>query len=180
MSDPANYPRIVLVGYRGTGKTTVAQTLAERLDWAWVDADDALETAAGKSIREIFASDGEPAFRELEAALLGTLLRRTLTIVATGGGVVLREENRQQLLEAGPVVWLTASVETLVERLLGDATTRERRPSLTGLPGAEEIASLLLIREPLYRSVATLIVDTEDKTPDEIATEILTGLRARS
>jgi shikimate kinase len=180
MSDPANHPRIVLVGYRGTGKTTVAQKLAQRLDWAWVDGDDALETAAGKSIREIFASDGEPAFRELESALLGPLLRRTLTVIATGGGVVLREENRQQLLEAGPIVWLTASVETLVERLHGDATTRERRPSLTGLPDADEIASLLLVREPLYRSVATLIVDTEDKTPDEIATEILTGLSARS
>ncbi len=167
---------ITLVGYRGTGKTTVAQALAKRLGWSWVDADDVLVERAGRSIAEIFATDGEAAFRDLEAKLLCELIEREETVLATGGGVVVRPENRSLLETINPVIWLKASVETIAARLEGDAKTAENRPSLTNLPAREEIGRLLEIREPWYREVATLIVDTDGRTTEEITHDILSSL----
>src|SRR5579871_3485016 len=92
MTPPQN---IALIGYRGVGKTTVAQRLALALGWQWVDADVELELEAGRSITEIFASEGEPAFRERENQILARLVERPQTVVALGGGVVLRADNRQ-------------------------------------------------------------------------------------
>ncbi len=163
---------ILLIGYRGTGKTTVARLLAERLGWDWIDADDEIERRAGKSIAEIFADDGEAAFRDLESHVVADLCRWRRAVIAFGGGAVMSEANRTAIRLAGRVVWLTATVETLSRRLAADATTASRRPNLTSSGGLTEIETLLAAREPIYRACATFEVDTEGKTPAEIVEEI--------
>ena len=176
---PAPCPAIslALIGYRGAGKTTVARQLALALGWDWVDADVEIELRAGKSIAAIFTDDGEAAFRDLEAAVLADLLSRERVVVAAGGGAVLREANRQALAQRARVVWLRASVETILRRVAEDATTAGRRPNLTTAGGAAEVIDLLRRREPLYRECAELEIDTDGKTPLEIATEIIDRLQ---
>jgi shikimate kinase len=172
---PADAP-IFLVGYRGTGKTTVAQELASRLSFDWIDADDVVEQQAGKSITAIFAEDGEAAFRDCEQRVVAELTRKRRTIVALGGGAVLSAVNRQVMRAAGPVVWLTASVDSILERLAADPTTAGRRPNLTPAGGKAEIEALLAQRTPLYRECATFMVDTEGKTAADVADEIAANL----
>jgi shikimate kinase len=163
---------LVLVGYRGTGKSSVARLLADRLGLALVDADAELEAQAGCTIRELFATRGEPYFRELEAEILAQLEGRDLLVLATGGGVVLRAENRDRLRRLGLVIWLKADAATLAARIAADGNTADHRPSL--LPGqADEVAVLLAQREPLYQEVATLEVDAARHSPEAIAEEIL-------
>src|SRR6516162_5971118 len=99
---------LFLIGPRGSGKTTVARLLAQRIGWAWCDADELLEERAGKTIRQIFADEGEAAFRERESALLQEIALRQDHVIATGGGIVLSPANRE-LLRRGAVVWLTAA-----------------------------------------------------------------------
>jgi len=177
MKDSTHAP-IFLIGYRGSGKTTVARLLAERLGYDWIDADDQIEQRAGKTIAQIFADEGQRAFRELEAAVAADLCARLQTIVALGGGAVLSEATRAAIGAAGPVVWLTGSPHTLHQRLAGDASTPSRRPDLTSLGGAAEIESVLQERTPLYRACATLAVDTEGKGPEQVVDEIVAKLRA--
>jgi shikimate kinase len=167
---------IFLIGPRGSGKTTIARTLAALLDWSWIDADEALERRAGRSIRDVFATEGEEAFRELEAAVLRDLADGSRLIIATGGGVVLRGDNRE-VLRRGWVVWLTAEIDSLWQRLQGDTATAHRRPSLTALPPREEIVEVLRIREPLYAACADLRCDTTNRAVDAIVAEIITALR---
>ena len=168
---------LVLIGYRATGKTTLARLLAQRLGWGWIDADVEIEQRAGKSIARIFAEQGEPAFRDLEAAVIAELCGRPRLVLAAGGGAPLREESRRAMRNTGQVVWLTASPETIYARMTGDATTADRRPSLTNRSPLEEIQQLLGRREPIYRESAHLIVDTEGKPPEQLAEEILAGLK---
>jgi shikimate kinase len=167
---------IFLIGYRGTGKTTVANELALRLGYESVDADDLVEKQAGKSISAIFAEQGEEAFRVLESQVLTALIQRRNSVVSLGGGAVLREGNRAVIRAAGPVVWLTAGVDTIMQRLQSDPSTAGRRPALTVTGGRKEIESLLNLRTPYYRECATLVVDTEGKIPAEVAEEILQNL----
>lgn len=170
---------ITLVGYRGTGKSSVAQRMADTLGLAAVDADAHIEQRAGKTIREIFADDGEPAFRALERTVAAELLRRTGLVIASGGGAVLNADTRRDMRAAGPVVWLRASPATIAARLDADPATRDRRPALTNHDPRDEIAALLAVREPLYREVATIIIDTDDRDVADIVAEILTQLPPR-
>ncbi len=167
---------ILLIGYRGSGKTTVARLVAEHLGWPWLDADVELERRAAMSIRDIFAAEGEAGFRQREADLLSDLLTQNNRVLALGGGVVLREENRRLLLQGDCVVWLRALPETLWGRINADPTTAERRPNLTATGGREEIEKLLAQRTPLYASCARIVVDTEGKMPAEIAGKIISQL----
>jgi shikimate kinase len=167
---------VALIGYRGTGKSALAQQLAIRLGWDWVDADVEVELRAAKSIAAIFADDGEEAFRELEAEVVDELCRRRATVIALGGGAVLREDNRKMIARCDAVVWLKASVDTIVRRLSEDAATAARRPNLTKSGGRTEVEQLLAARTPFYRGCATLEVDTEHKAPAEIADEIVAAL----
>lgn len=153
---------LTLIGYRATGKSTVAKPLAERLGWSWIDADVELERRACRTIREIFDTDGEPEFRRLERETLIDLLKQDRLVIAAGGGAVLNPETRQNFIAAGPVVWLKASVDTIEQRLYGDETTTERRPNLTSTGGREEIERLLGQREPIYSDTANLIVETDE------------------
>jgi shikimate kinase len=169
---------LFLIGPRGSGKTTVAALLAESLGWAWVDADAIVEERAGCSIRDIFAAEGEAGFRAREAAVLEELCGRERAVIATGGGVVLRPENRRRLREAGHVVWLRADCETLWRRISTDGSTGGRRPALLG-GGPEEVAAVVAQREPLYRECAHAAVETAGRAPAEVAAEVLAGLAGR-
>lgn len=168
---------VFLIGYRGSGKTTVASALAQRLAWPWIDADAELERRAGKTIKQIFADRGEAAFRDLESVVLADLVKLDRHIVALGGGVVLRESNRRLLAGRGKVVWLQASPEVLEARISGDATTAERRPNLTGQGGLAEIRSLLAERTPIYTSCADLTINAESQPAVEIAGQIIDELQ---
>jgi shikimate kinase len=170
---------LFLVGYRGTGKTTVARLLAHHLGWQWVDADDVLEQRAGMTIRQVFEAEGEAGFRRRESAVLEELCGLKGHVIATGGGVVLAAANRARLKAAGRVVWLTADPRTIRHRLETDRTTSERRPVLT-VGGLAEIKELLRAREPLYRAVAHFSVDTSARHPEQVVQAILEGLGASS
>ena len=164
---------ILLIGYRGTGKSTIARLVAERLGWNWGDADTYLEELAGRSIRQIFETDGEAGFRDRETAVIEELARRDQVVIAAGGGAVLRAENRAAMRRSGKVVWLTASPETIERRLASDSATAERRPPLTPAGGEEEIRRLLVERAPHYLACADLIVDTGSRSPAQVADEVL-------
>ncbi|MEZ6123472.1 MAG: shikimate kinase AroL [Planctomycetaceae bacterium] len=159
---------VTLIGYRGCGKSSVGPLLADRLGCRCADSDLLIEQRAGKSIARIFAEDGEPAFRSLESEVLNDLLTQPSLVIAAGGGAILSEANRQRMRQAGPVVWLKASPATLAARITGDVTSAARRPSLTGKSIADEVAEVLTFREPLYAGAASLIIDAENQTPQQI------------
>jgi shikimate kinase len=163
---------LTFIGYRATGKTTLARLAAERLGWDWIDADVEIERRAGTTIARIFAEQGEPAFRDLEAQVIADLCHRDKLVIAAGGGAPLRPESRRVMREAGFVVWLTAQPETILKRMSGDATTAARRPDLTDRGPLDEIIHLLDIRTPIYQETAHGVVDTEGKSPDEIVADI--------
>src|SRR5436305_7307126 len=131
MSGHPPHPLLFLIGYRGTGKSAVGRALARRLGWGFADADERVEAAAGMSIADVFAAEGEAGFRDRESAALADLCRLDRHVVSTGGGVVLRPTNRDRLRSAGFVAWLTAEPETIWARLGADPTTAARRPNLT-------------------------------------------------
>jgi shikimate kinase len=164
---------ITLIGYRGSGKSSVAAPLAARLGWDWTDADALIEQRAGKTIREMFATDGEPYFRALERQAMADLLARERLIIAAGGGAVLDPQTRARIRAAGPAVWLHAPAAMLAARIAGDASTAERRPQLTSRGSLEEVAEVLARREPLYRECASLAVDTTALTIPEIVERIV-------
>jgi shikimate kinase len=171
---------LVLIGYRGTGKSEVARLLAARLGWPCYDADERAEELAGKSIARIFVDDGEHVFRDFEARAVAELARHEPAVISLGGGAVLRAENRQAIAKRGRVVWLTASAESIWNRLQSDASTGQRRPNLTPQGGITEIIATLAAREPVYRACAQLQVDTERKTPAEVADAIVAALNLPS
>ena len=170
-------PRTTLIGYRGSGKSTVARRLAEALGCDWADADVELERRAGGTIAEFIRTHGEPAFRDAEAAVLDDLLGRCGGVVATGGGVVLRADNRARLRRDGrPVVWLRVSADVARARLAADPATVDRRPALAGTDPLAEVATAIGVREPLYREVADLVVEVDTLSPAEAAALILDRL----
>jgi len=169
------FMNVYLIGYRGTGKTTVGRELAERLRAVAVDADQWLEAAAGCSIRELFAAGGEQLFRDHESEAVRVLTARDGLVVAWGGGVILRPENRVALRN-GFTVWLRATPATLWKRIAGDPSTGERRPNLTAAGGLEEIEQVLAARTPLYAAAADWEIDTERAAPAEIAAFIAARL----
>ena len=167
---------LTLIGYRATGKTTLAKLVAGRLGWNWADADVEVERRLGKPIERIFAEQGEPAFRDAEASAIAELCRRDRLVLAAGGGAPLRAETRQRLRERGKVIWLTARPETILARMTADPTTVDRRPRLTDKPPLAEIVHLLAIREPVYREAADLVVGTDGRQPADLAEAIAKGL----
>ena len=169
---------ITLIGFRGTGKSTLAPRLASKLGFDWVDADVELENQTGRTIREIFATDGEPEFRRIERLILMDLLKRDRLVLAAGGGAILNEETRRDFRNSGPVVWLQAEVETIAKRILRDGSTTPHRPNLTASGGIEEIRTLVTQREPLYRECATITLVTEGASLETLAQRVLSQLPA--
>ena len=171
---------LILIGFRCTGKTAVGQELARRLGRPFVDADTCLQERAGKSIAAIFAEGGEALFRRLEREVLAELTRRDGIVLAAGGGAVLEEENVRSLRASGPVVRLTASLESILRRLAADEKTTSERPRLTAEADLRrEVEQLLARREPFYQRAAEVTIDTEGMTVSEVAEEVLRRLSAR-
>ncbi len=168
---------IFLIGYRGTGKTTVGTLVARELDWSLVDADEELERRAGKTIAQIFADDGEQVFRDVESEVIAILSDRDQTVISLGGGAVMRSQNREAIVGRGHIVWLQADVETIAARVLGDESTAARRPNLTAKGGLQEIREILDERAPIYQQTCDWAVDTEGKTPEQVADEIVRWIR---
>ncbi len=172
---------LVLVGYRGTGKSTVGRIVAERTRCAFADADVELERASGRSIRSIFEVDGEAAFRAMEAEVLLDLTgssRLAGGVLATGGGAVLLEANRRALRRFGLVVWLTADPDTLARRLSGSRNPVADRPPLTAAGTLEEVADVLAVRTPIYREVADIEVVSGGRSVFEVADSVAEAWRA--
>ena len=168
---------LTLIGYRATGKTSLARSLAAALGWDAIDADVEIERRAGKSIKQIFEEDGEPVFRDIEASVIADLCQRDKLVIASGGGAPMREASREAMRRAGTVVWLRATPETILARMTGDVTTTERRPDLTDRGGLQEIVDLLELRDPIYRETADFEVDTEHKSIEQITEAILERIR---
>lgn len=176
MPQSAPIPRnIVLIGFMGCGKSTVGRELHAILGYPLVDTDAVIEARAGKPISRIFEEDGETAFRDLETALLRELADTSPAghIIATGGGVVVRPENRAYLQHLGYVVWLRAPASVIVKR----TQRSNHRPLLETENPADFIHTLLAQREPWYRESAHLQLDTGGLTSREIATGILESAR---
>lgn len=146
----------VLIGYRGCGKSTIGQKLADHLWLKFADSDQVVVAKAGKSIKEIFEQDGEARFRELEAEAVKEVAKLQDHVIALGGGAPLREENRKVIKEAGHrVIYLKCEPEEMLRRINSDPSTPGLRPHLTAMGGGiEEINKVLAEREPIYRQMA--------------------------
>ena len=164
---------IVLIGFMGAGKTTVGGQLSATLGCPLLDTDAMIEEQAGMTISEIFANQGEEAFRRTETEVLADLACREPAVVSTGGGVPLREENRRALRDMGYVVYLKVRPDTVLRRLSGDTT----RPLLQGENKREKVESLLAGRDPVYRAAAHLAVEADGRKPEDIAAEILSRIQ---
>ena len=163
---------LYLIGYRGSGKSTVATILADLLGWAVVDSDDEIEILAGKTISQIFAAEQEKGFRKWESTVIEGLAMLDKTVISLGGGAVLAETNRDRIAESGKAVWLEVSAETSHARIIGDENSASQRPNLTQTGGIEEIEQMLAVHTPIYQSCADLVIEADSKTPSEIAAAI--------
>jgi shikimate kinase len=173
--DPTNEV-VVLIGYRGSGKTVVGRRLAERLGWSFIDTDEAVEKDAGRTIREIFETEGELAFRRHEADVLERALAGRRRVISAGGGAVLARRNRKALRSAGLCVWLTAPPEELHRRIAGDERSASQRPKLTNQPGPAEIEAVLQARLPIYEATADHVISTLGRSVEEVVEAILGAL----
>jgi len=175
---------ITLTGFMGSGKTTVGKVLADFLGCPFMDLDDLIVKKAGKSIPEIFAEDGEAAFRQLEARLLRQTVEKyteNTVVLALGGGAVTAPASAALLREKTVCIYLRATLETLLSRLEGETAGRPLLNEIPGqagndvMPGPDRasVASRLAEREPLYEQTAHVIIDTDGLSPDEVADEII-------
>src|SRR3954451_18626834 len=160
---------IALVGYRGSGKSTVGKRLADNLWQKFVDTDEMVTKKAGKNIKEIFETQGEAGFRELEIQAVAEACKLKDHVIALGGGAVLREENRKAIKDAGlKVIYLRCEADELLKRIQADPATADTRPSLTQLGGSiDEVRKLLEEREPIYRSIMTGELDVTHLSPQD-------------
>jgi len=161
-------PRPLLIGLMGCGKSSIGRRLAKRLDMPLIDLDELIVERAGCSIPDIFAQFGEDYFRDMESSILHDIINQQ-AIIATGGGVVLREANRNLLKTHPPVIWLKAAPEFLAERISGDAN----RPLIANQDALQTLTALATDRYPLYAACADLIIARDDMNKDDITTKII-------
>lgn len=166
-------PNLILIGYRGCGKTVVGRALAARLHWPYVDTDERVEALTGRSIHDIFAADGERFFRRMEARAIAQLVRLGQHVIAAGGGVVLSAANRAALRKTGTCVWLTAPATELYRRIQADPRSAGTRPALSGSGGLGEVRHLLATRRPLYAATAHRVVSTRGRSIAEVVDAVL-------
>ncbi len=163
---------LILVGPMGAGKSTIGRLLARELHLPFKDSDKEIEVRTGADIPWIFDVEGEAGFREREQAVIADLCREDGLVLATGGGAVLRAENRAALREGGRVIYLHTSVQQQLER-----TARDRnRPLLQTADPGRVLRELLALRDPLYREVADLVIETDQRPPRLVVQEILERL----
>jgi shikimate kinase len=164
---------VVLIGYRGTGKSTVGKLVAERLGRVLVSTDAEIVKSAVQSIPEIVEQNGWEYFRDLETKICQDLAGRDGVVIDTGGGAILRSQNVEGLKRTGKLFWLTAPVETIARRIGADT----QRPSLTGTKSfLDEIQDVLRERTPKYQAAADYIIETDGKSATQVADEILARL----
>jgi shikimate kinase len=163
---------VVLIGYRGTGKSAVGKRLADKLHLPFYDTDELVERGVGRSIRDMVAEKGWAYFRERETEIVRKLAQLQRGVVATGGGAVMDEGNCDILKKHGLLIWLRADVLTMVERMKGDETSEERRPSFLHDDTFRETEDVLRERLPAYRGLADFSLDTKDKSIDEIVNAV--------
>ena len=165
---------IILEGFMGSGKSTVSELLSEKLELELIDTDEAIEEAEGRKISDIFEQDGEEAFRDMETELMEMVVSDHMreTVISLGGGLPVREKNRELLKKAGKVVYLRTSPETVYDRLKGD----DMRPLLKSDDPLARIKELQDKRGMIYEEAADIIVDTDGKTPSEVADEIIAAI----
>lgn len=156
---------IFLIGPMGAGKSTIGKLLAQQLGWHFLDSDKEIETRTGASIPLIFEIEGESGFRDRESAMIRELSAGRNLVLATGGGAVIRPENRAALEANGTVVYLYTTVDQQVERTAFDT----QRPLLQTGDRATKLAELMAQRDPIYRECADLIVETQGRTPKAVA-----------
>jgi len=160
---------IVLIGFMGSGKSTVGRILAMRLGFQFVDTDALVVEACGMEISDLFAQQGEAVFRDYESDVLASLRGKTRRIVATGGGIVTRESNHALLHELGFVAGLTAKEEVIFERV----SRNHKRPLLQTANPRETISKMLALRAPLYAAAADVLIDTSAISHAQVASEII-------
>ncbi len=163
---------IYLIGFMGTGKSTVSKSLAKLLGYEEIDTDAWIVERQNKSIAEIFEKQGEDAFRNMETSLLQDLQKEKHKIISCGGGMAMRTDNVALMQKNGAVVLLTAKPETILERVKKD----QGRPVLNGNMNIEYIQRLLAQRAPFYQAAGEVVVSTDHRTPEEIAQEIKKNL----
>lgn len=164
--------KIVLVGPMGAGKSTIGRLLAKQLNLPFKDSDTEIEARCGADIPWIFDVEGEDGFRQRETSVLRSLIKETSLILATGGGIVLREENRELIAQADIVIYLVADVDQLVKRTEKD----KKRPLLQVANPEQKIRELIEQRDALYRQVATRIVMTDARGPKVLAKQIAANI----
>jgi shikimate kinase len=165
--------RVFLIGPMGAGKSTIGRHVAELLHKDFLDSDHEIELRTGASVSLIFEIEGEEGFRRREAAIIEDLTHRDNVVLATGGGVVLAESNRQALKSRGIVVYLQAPIDTLLSR-----TQRDRhRPLLRDGERRTKFEDIMRVREPLYLSTAHIIAATDHRAPPIVAQEIASKIR---
>ncbi len=163
---------IFLIGPMGSGKSSVGKVLADRMSYHFVDSDHVIEDKTGVSIPMIFDIEGEVGFRERERQALDELTQMSETVLATGGGAILNQDNRKHLRSRGFVVYLKSSVDTLVQRTKHD----RNRPLLQSADPRKILTEILEQREPLYMDVADLIIETERAAIHKVVNEIIEKL----
>ena len=167
---------IYLVGPMGAGKSTIGRVLAAELHLGFRDSDKVIEDRTGADIPWIFDMEGEEGFRDRESAVLQELSQGQDLVIATGGGIILRSENREMMRSSGYVCYLTASIEQLVERTARD----KKRPLLQVENPRQKIIDLVSLRDPLYIESADFVVNTDRRSPKVVAQEISTLIKSAS
>ena len=168
MSGQRHIENIALIGFMGTGKSSVGQIVAAQLHFSFLDTDELIESRAGRSVTEIFSQAGETMFRDLEKQLLSELSRAQKTVISTGGGLAASAANLASLKEHALVVCLWASPELIWQRVRGQV----HRPLLQGPDPEGRIRQLLSAREPFYKQ-ADVLVNTEQRSVKEVAQHVL-------
>jgi shikimate kinase len=164
--------KIILIGYRCTGKTSVGREISKRLRIPFYDTDGLVQGSIGKTIREMVDEEGWDAFRARERAIIEQLPSLADAVIAAGGGAITDAENRNVLKHAGLCVWLTADVKTILDRMRTDPASGNKRPPLSNDGLEQETTTILEARKPLYEALADRIVDTSGKSIDAIVDEI--------
>ena len=168
---------LVLIGYRGSGKSTVGRKLAEYLKLKFVDIDDLIEERQGVSISDLVNSHGWGHFRKLERSTIVEISKGDRLVIAPGGGAVLDTDNVNALKKNGLILWLKADKRTLLKRLNQDPGTGTRRPTLTGKGTSEELKEVMSLREPIYEQVSEIEIDTSTLDVETVVENILTVLK---
>ena len=165
---------IVLIGFRGTGKSTVGRLLAKRLERDFIDSDKHIESSTGKTIKSIFEDDGEEGFRKIEADVIAELSKEDNKVISAGGGAVLKDDNVRNLKDNGFLVLLEATPEIIHSRIAQDKKTTQQRPSLTDKKPLDEIKHLIEQRKPVYKNAADHTINTSYASCEDVVYEIIT------